>query len=320
MSLKISNLSKRIDDQWILRDVSFEAESGKIFGLVGENDLETLTVLQMINDAKISGSGKIFFNGNDLTEKDAAIFPSFEEKNLRGKFFVPKLKTDLTKNEKIKVAFGTLLNTAENILLLDHPFCCLNENLRDELILNLRNAARERNLTVILATNNTDEIFAACNQVGVLKNGEIAQIGTPRELYEKPDSTWVAAALGRCNFIKAMRVSFTNQNSQEFQTLNGEHRLQTDKSEKGILGAINSPVTLAIRPEHISISFGASFPEDNLLKAKIADVRYRGASTGIMLDAGSLMLEALVLRLVGLKVGDECMVGLPPDRILILKD
>ncbi len=94
----------------------------------------------------------------------------------------------------------------------------------------------------------------------------------------------------------------------------------TDKNEKDSLELIDQNVTLAIRPEHVSISFGASFPEDNLLKAKITNIIFQGANTLIKLDANGLELEALVLRLVGLNIGDECIVGLPPDRILVLKD
>jgi ABC-type sugar transport system ATPase subunit len=96
--------------------------------------------------------------------------------------------------------------------------------------------------------------------------------------------------------------------------------LFAQRIERGALGALNQNVTLAIRPEYISISFGASFPEDNLLKATVTHVRFLGPTTLITLDADGLKLEALVLRLVGLKAGDECMVGLPPDRIHIHRD
>lgn len=320
MSLKVLNLSKRIDDNWIVRDVSFEAASGEIFGLVGENDSETSAVLQIIGDSKNFDAQKISFGETDFSAKDITVFPSPEEKNLWRKVFSGKEDFDSNPTEKFKNDFTAALDKAEKVLLLDNPFSCLRENLRDEFIQNLRKTVKEKNLTVVFTAHDSNEIFTVCDQVGVLKNGEIVQTGTARELYEKPKSVAVAAALGRNNFIKAMRVSFTNQNFQEFQTLAGEHRLQTDKTEKSLLGAINAPVTLAIRPEHISISFGASFPEDNLLKAKISDVQYRGATTRILLDANGLILEALVLRLVGLKIGDECMVGLPPDRIQILKD
>ena len=153
-----------------------------------------------------------------------------------------------------------------------------------------------------------------------MHSGRIIQIGKPREVYENPNSVAVAKTTGRNNLIKARRLTSTKAEMPEFQTLNGEHRLFTDKVDKSNLGAINQNITLAIRPEHISISFGASFPEDNLLKAKITDVKYLGATTLITLDAKGLSLEALVLRLVGLNIGDECVVGLPPDRILVLKD
>jgi ABC-type Fe3+/spermidine/putrescine transport system ATPase subunit len=82
---------------------------------------------------------------------------------------------------------------------------------------------------------------------------------------------------------------------------------------------LNQNINLMIRPEQISISFGASFPEDNLLKATVSAVTPMGATTRVELDCDGLRLEALVLRLVGLNIGEECMVGLPPDRIIVLR-
>ena len=66
--------------------------------------------------------------------------------------------------------------------------------------------------------------------------------------------------------------------------------------------------------------WGASFPEDNLLKATVKKIQFLGGTTLVDLDAEGLVLQALVLRVVGLNPGDECMVGLPPDRIQIFKD
>jgi ABC-type sugar transport system ATPase subunit len=120
--------------------------------------------------------------------------------------------------------------------------------------------------------------------------------------------------------IAARSVTSSHSEMPEFQTLDGAHRLFIDKNKKDSHKITDQNVTLAIRPEHVSISFGASFPEDNLVKAKITNIIFQGANTIIKLDANGLELEALVLRLVGLNVGEECMVGLPPDRILVLKD
>lgn len=87
------------------------------------------------------------------------------------------------------------------------------------------------------------------------------QTGTPREVFENPNSAAVARVTGRNNLIEARRLTSSKSDLPEFQTIVGEHRFFTNKVEKDQLGAINQNVTLAIRPEHISISFGASFPK-----------------------------------------------------------
>lgn len=324
MSLKISNISKRIDDKWILRDVSFEAERGEIFGLLGANGSGKTTLLRIISGAEKSGSGQIFFDSEEITEvseKDRGFsFPQNNSKGIWSSIFKSKNVDELSEGEYQNSVIQQILETSKNVVILDNTFCSINENLRDESLNNLRQTAGEKNLAVVFVTNDYKEAFKVCDKIGVLHNGEIAQTGTPRELYENPANTAVAGALGRNNFIRARRITFNNEQAQEFQTIEGEHRLLIGNTEKRALGAITSDVTLTIRPEHISLSFGASFPEDNLLKAEIVGVQYLGATTRVQLSANGLLLEALVLRLVGLKVGDECMVGLPPDRILVLKD
>jgi len=86
------------------------------------------------------------------------------------------------------------------------------------------------------------------------------------------------------------------------------------------LGAINKNVRLGIRPEHLSLSFGAAFPEDNLLRATIGTKRFCGPFTLVELSCNGLQLTASVPRLVGISAGDECMVGLPPDRIRVFAE
>jgi hypothetical protein len=68
------------------------------------------------------------------------------------------------------------------------------------------------------------------------------------------------------------------------------------------------------------MSMGASFPEDNLLRAVVTGIHFRGATSLVEFDASGLTLQARVFKVVGLNVGDECMLGMPPHRIIILKD
>ncbi len=184
----------------------------------------------------------------------------------------------------------------------------------------IRNVARNREVSVLFASNDFEQILLACDRAAVIVRGEIKQTGAPSEIYERPESRVVAAVTGRHNLFEARRLTSSKAEIPEFHTIDGGHRLFAQRIERGALGALNQNVTLAIRPEQISISFGASFPEDNLLKATVRRIQSLGPTTLIELDAGGLRLDALVLRVVGLNVGDECMVGLPPDRIQIFRD
>jgi ABC-type spermidine/putrescine transport systems, ATPase components len=318
MTLKLDKISKRFRDRWILRDFSLEVNPGTIFGLLGGAGSGKSTVLRILSGAEKADSGKIAFD--HAREADFKLIPSGENSFSWKSLFKQSKNDEMSDGEKIFAEFEKILEQAENVLLLDNPFACFDPSLREKAIAMLRRKTKEKNLAVIYATADYADAFEICDTIGILHRGEIIQTGTPRELYEQPNSVAAALLLGRNNLIEARRISFNNQPIPEFQTLKGNHRLQTGKTEKRRLGAITQNVTLAIRPEYISISFGASFPEDNLLKAKITEVRFQGATTSLKLDADGLILEALVLRLVGLKEGDECMVGLPPDRISILKD
>ena len=324
MSLVIKNLSKRFDKNWILKDVSLEVKKGEILGLFGIVGVGKTTAIRVIAGAEEYDSGNIIFDSQDFSKLNCAErgfhFPQLTNDAFWKSIFKNQKSSQLADGEGQVLALEDALQKAEAVLLLDNQFCFMDKQLREENCKKLRKMTKEKNLAVIFATNDYDEIFSICDRVAILHNGEIVQSGTPREVYEKPNSVTVARTTGNNNLIEVRRLSSNKADVLEFQTIIGEHRLLTDKVEKNLLGAIHQNTTLAIRPEHISISFGASFPEDNLLKAKITGITFNGATTSIYLDADGLKLEALVLRLVGLNVGEECMVGLPPDRILILKD
>lgn len=324
MSLRVSNLSKKYADNLVLRDVSFEAVKGEIFGIFGATAAGKSTLIRLISGSENCNRGSITHNSSDITtfscEERNFYFPKLTNDTFWKNLFKTEKKSEIADGEGQVLALESALENADSVLLLDDSFCYIDWLLRHENYTKLRNKVREKNLVVIVATNDFIEAMLLCDRIGILHNGEIKQIGTPREIYENPNSFAVARITGRNNLIEARRLTSTKAELPEVQTLVGEHRLFARKTVKRELGAINQNVMLAVRPEHISISFGASFPEDNLLKATVEDIRFQGATTLISLNSNGLKLEALVLRLVGLKIGEECMVGLPPERIQILKD
>ncbi len=318
MTLIIKNLAKSYDSNLVIKNVSLEVERGEIlgvFGVVGEG--KTTLIRSIAGILQLDG-GTIHFDTQDITlsscEKRGFHFPDLTNES----FWTSVFNTDtsqLADGEGQALALEDAISKAKDVLLLDNQFCFMDRQTRERNCEKLRQAVKEKNLAVVFATNNYDEIFSICDRVAVLHKGEIVQTGTPREVYENPQTAAVADVTGRNNLIEAKRVTSNKSDMPEFQTVKGKHRLFTDKNK---LELTDENVILAIRPEHISISFGASFPEDNLVKAKITNIVFKGETTLIMLDADGLELQAMVLRLVGLNIGDECMVGLPPDRILVL--
>jgi len=313
MPIIIEKLSKRSGREWVFRDVDLEVREGEVFGIFGPNNAGKNTMLQMIagnaeaNGGTINGAKKVTYLDTNAPAPGSL---------LGGLFGKRSNGTSSGRQTQIEQA----IETCQGILLLNEPFAGLDSIAKSSLIEKILGAVRERNLTAIIATADFDTVLQTCDRAAVLSDGYVRQTGTPQELYDAPEMRAVAALTGRSNLFEARRLTSSKSDMPEFQTIDGEHRLFTQKAELDVLGAINKNATLAIRPEQISISFGASFPEDNLIKAVITGTRFLGSTTVIELDCGGLKLEALVFRVVGLNVGDECMVGLPPDRIRVLKD
>lgn len=115
-----------------------------------------------------------------------------------------------------------------------------------------------------------------------------------------------------------MRLSSSKSQIGEFKTLDGGHLIRIPVDDKSLV-PLNQPCILAIRPEHLRITRSNESLE-NALPATVRDLNFAGATSGIKLDANGLILEALALDADGLRVGDALTVGLPPERIALLKN
>ena len=311
MTLEIRDLSKRYGNNWILRDVAFDAVPGEVLAILGASKSGKSTLLKTLAGRERPSPPEKQFG----IDGRSVLLGKGGSQIKRSWFFSGHKSVHVDLPQRI----SSLLSSASDVVAFDDLLSGADWIVRDRLIKEIREQTFERRLTTIYATSDFETAATIADSVAVLAEGFIQQIGIPEDIYTAPQTTTVALLSGRCNIFSSRRLTSTKYEIPEFQTIDGEHRLFAERADIAKLGAINRNISLAIRPEDISMSFGASFPEDNLLKAVVTGVKYLGPMTIVELDANGLALEAAVLRLVGLDVGQECVIGLPPERLRILK-
>jgi len=353
--LSLQNLSKRYGEAAAVRELSLDIERKEFFGLLGPSGCGKTTTLRMIAGLEAPDSGRIEFDGRDITTlsperrgfgmvfQNYALFPHlnvFENvafglrarkrekaeigERVRDALALVQLPgydrrpvTELSGGQQQRVAIARAIAIEPALLLFDEPLSNLDIALREETRGELRELVTKLGLTAVYVTHDQEEAFALCDRISVMSEGRILQTGGPRELYERPALTRVARFLGRNNLIVARRLTPSDEPVGRFRTIEGEHTL-TVGVERARLGPINQNCTLAIRPEHLIISKDLLPETDNVLAASVREINFAGATTGIKLDANGLALEALLLSPDGLSVGDSCTVQLPARHIAVL--
>ena len=323
MSLEIAKLSKSHGDNWVLRDIDLTFREGRVFGICGGTAAGKSTLLNVIAGRLKPDGGSVTLDGNDITRiyaklRGISLSASDGTKGILDALGIGSQK-ESTGERQIRSLDAAIAN-AGKVLLLDDPFNQVDEYRRLECIEKVRRAARSRDRIIIFASSDFTMIAAVADDAAILADGSITQTGTPQELYEFPELINTARITGDNNLFEVRRLTSANAELPEFLTIDGGHKVFAQINEKSRLPAINRNVMLSIRPEQISMSMGKSFPEDNLVRGVVTAIRFRGATTLVEFDAAGLKLKARVFRTVGLSIGDECMLGLPPHRIIILKD
>jgi iron(III) transport system ATP-binding protein len=354
--LSLKTISKRFDSTPAVADISLDVERGEFFGLLGPSGCGKTTTLRMIAGLEKPDAGTIEFDGRDITNLPAerrgfgmvfqnyALFPhlnvaenvafglrarhrpsaeikervksALELVQLPG--YEKRRVDELSGGQQQRVAIARAIAIEPALLLFDEPLSNLDVTLREETRGELRELVGRLGLTAVYVTHDQEEAFALCDRISVMVGGRLLQTGAPRALYEHPAKLAVARFLGRNNLIEVMRLSSSNEGTGEFKTLAGGHTLRV-LIQKGELAPLNKPCTLAIRPEHVVLKQAADGLE-NTIPAEVREINFAGATSTVKLDAGGLLLEALVLQPNAFAVGTPCVAVLPAERISLLKE
>jgi putative spermidine/putrescine transport system ATP-binding protein len=298
--LQLTNLSKHYGDQIAVAGATLDVADGEFLVLLGPSGCGKTTTLRMIAGFVEPSGGSATIGGIDVTYlppwrrntgmvfQSYALFPHMtvaenvafglemrrlakSEIMVRARDVLRLVRLDgyaeryprqLSGGQQQRVALARALAVRPDVLLLDEPLSNLDAKLREEVRIEIRELQRQLGLTTIMVTHDQEEALTVADRLVVMADGEIRQIGSQRDLYERPADRFVAAFVGRSTFLDG-RVSAPG----EFHTAGGL-RLQCRND------AVSGPAALALRPERLSLDAG---DHDNCLPGKVEFVSYLGA-------------------------------------------
>jgi iron(III) transport system ATP-binding protein len=159
--------------------------------------------------------------------------------------------TDLSGGQQQRLALARALVMEPPLLLLDEPLSNLDAKLREEMRFELKRLQRELGITAIYVTHDQAEALAMSNVIAVMKDGDVQQVGRPREIYEKPVSRFVADFIGTSNFIDGVVEA---RERDDVYLVNTPYGQLTASSAASF--APGSNVVVSVRPEHVGIEPG----------------------------------------------------------------
>ncbi|MBF4805924.1 MAG: ABC transporter ATP-binding protein, partial [Pseudoleptotrichia goodfellowii] len=201
-----------------------------------------------------------------------------------------RFPSELSGGQQQRVALGRALVAQPEILLLDEPLSNLDAKLREEMRYEIKEITKKLKITVIYVTHDQIEAMTMSDRIVLINKGEIQQIGTPQEIYSRPNNIFVANFVGKVDFIKG-KVQDGNilLNGSDDQTL-------PNKSD------LNGNVIVAIRPENVILS------DDGEIKGKVFSKFYLGDCNDLRVEVGNgniLRVTARASTYDTLKVGEE---------------
>ena len=338
--LSIQGVNKRFGEVHAVDDVSLEIPAGEFFTLLGPSGCGKTTLLRIIAGLEMPDSGQILLGGEDITTYPAtrrqintvfqsyALFPHLTVYEnvafgLRSRKFPAKeidqrvarrleilgleemgqrRPDQLSGGQKQRVALARALVNEPDVLLLDEPMSALDAKLRAQVQVELRRLQQKLGGTFILVTHDQDEALIVSDRIAVMRDGRVMQAGTPEEVYDLPETQFVAEFLGAANL------------------LTGHIKEGGIETDIGFLKLEKTPSwsegTVAIRPEWIRIRDHQ--PEANGIKAKIREVIYRGTDFDLWLDPGPIRVRTNTYK--RFKTGDTIWLELAPEELVVLNE
>jgi putrescine transport system ATP-binding protein len=305
--LRIEGLTKRFGAFAAVDHLSLDIHAGEFFALLGPSGCGKTTLLRLIAGFERPNTGRILLDGVDLAPlppyrrpvnmmfQSYALFPHLSveanvafglkqeglpKREIAGRVadmlalvkldsFGARKPHELSGGQRQRVALARSLVKRPRVLLLDEPLAALDKKLRDATRFELMELQRQLGLTFVIVTHDQSEAMIVADRIAVMDRGRLMQVASPAEIYERPNSRWVADFVGDIN---------------QFEGRVGDDRLSVEGTAAGRLRVAASieaeprtPVWVAVRPERIEIAREQPPPgAENALGGTIVEIGYLG--------------------------------------------
>ena len=308
--VRLEGVSKRFGDFVAVDNVSLTIAQGEIFCLLGGSGCGKTTLLRMLAGFEVPSGGRILIDGQDMSGtppyerpvnmmfQSYALFPhmtvarnvafGLEQEGLAkseierrvGEMldivklgeFASRKPHQLSGGQRQRVALARALVKRPKLLLLDEPLGALDKKLREHTQFELVNLQQQLGVTFIVVTHDQEEAMTLASRIGVMNKGQIVQVGTPTDIYEFPNSRFVADFIGSVNMFEGKLIE-DEPGYVRIRCAELEHVIYVSH---GISAAPEATVSVAIRPEKIELMRAAPAASENRAQGVVQDIAYMG--------------------------------------------
>src|SRR5687767_517640 len=308
--ISIDSVTKKFGDFVAVNDVSLKVYRGELFCLLGGSGCGKTTLLRMLAGFEEPTTGRISIDGVDMTGippyerpvnmmfQSYALFPHMTvEQNVAFGLkqdglpqreiatrvadmlnlvkltqFAKRKPHQLSGGQRQRVALARSLVKRPKLLLLDEPLGALDKKLREHTQFELVNLQEQLGVTFMVVTHDQEEAMTLSTRIGVMNAGEIVQVGTPKDIYEYPNSKFVAEFIGNVNMFEGRLI----EDEPDHVRIDAPDLQGTIYVDHGVSSAPGAVVFAAIRPEKIIISVEPPQQTENVVRGTVKEIAYMG--------------------------------------------